>query len=111
MNLRTAGPFYTVHEHRNTVQEYWGGLPFPSPVDNISSELSTMNRLSLVAHNHPSSVACSFTELRKPSGVKLASEVSLACLCAFTNVLAAQQIQYGNLLGKQKRKLYFRKFT
>ena len=45
------------------------------------------------------------------SVVKLASEVSLACLCAFTNVLAAQQIQYGNLLGKQKRKLYFRKLT
>lgn len=48
--------------------------------------------------------------LSSHSGVKLASEVSLACLYAFTNVLAAQQIQYGNLLGKQKRKLYFRKF-
>ena len=30
-------------------QEYWSGLPFPSPVDHILSELSTMNRLSWVA--------------------------------------------------------------
>ena len=27
-------------------QEYWGGLPFPSPVDHILSELSSMTRLS-----------------------------------------------------------------
>ena len=25
-------------------QEYWSGLPFPSPVDHVSSELSTMTR-------------------------------------------------------------------
>ena len=30
-------------------QEYWSGLPFPSPVDHILSELSTMTRLSWVA--------------------------------------------------------------
>ena len=30
-------------------QEYWSGLPFPSPVDHILSDLSTMT--------HPSSVA------------------------------------------------------
>ena len=30
-------------------QEYWGGLPFPSPVDHILSDLSTMTCLSLVA--------------------------------------------------------------
>ena len=30
-------------------QEYWSGLPFPSPVDHILSDLSTMNRLSWVA--------------------------------------------------------------
>ena len=42
-------------------------------------------------------------------GVKLAQEVSLACLRAFTNVLAAQQIQYGNILGKQRRKYIFKK--
>ena len=27
-------------------QEYWGGLPFPSPVDHVLSELSTMTRPS-----------------------------------------------------------------
>ena len=29
-------------------QEYWSGLPFPSPVDHILSELSTMTCLSWV---------------------------------------------------------------
>ena len=28
-------------------QEYWSGLPFPSPVDHILSDLSTMTRLTL----------------------------------------------------------------
>ena len=30
-------------------QEYWSGLPFPSPVDHILSELSTMSHPSWVA--------------------------------------------------------------
>ena len=30
-------------------QEYWSGLPFPSPVDHILSDLSTMTLLSWVA--------------------------------------------------------------
>ena len=30
-------------------QEYWSGLPFPSPVDPILSDLSTMTQLSWVA--------------------------------------------------------------
>ena len=30
-------------------QEYWSGLPFPSPVDHILSDLSTMSRQSWVA--------------------------------------------------------------
>ena len=30
-------------------QEYWSGLPFPSPVDHISSELSTKTHLCWVA--------------------------------------------------------------
>ena len=30
-------------------QEYWSGLPFPSPVEHILSDLSTMTRLSWVA--------------------------------------------------------------
>ena len=39
-------------------QEYWSGLPFPSPVDNDLSELSTMT--------HPPWVALhSFIELDK----------------------------------------------
>ena len=38
-------------------QEYWSCLPFPSPVDRILSELSTMI--------HPSWVAHSFSELDK----------------------------------------------
>ena len=42
-------------------QEYWSGLPFPSPVDHILSDLSTMTCLSWVApHGHPS-----FIELDK----------------------------------------------
>ena len=28
-------------------QEYWSGLPFPSPLDHILSDLSTMTRLTL----------------------------------------------------------------
>ena len=38
-------------------QEYWSCLPFPSPVDHVLSELSTMI--------HPSWVAHSFIELDK----------------------------------------------
>ena len=41
-------------------QEYWSGLPFPSPVGHILSELSTMTRPSWVA---PQGMAHSFTEL------------------------------------------------
>ena len=40
-------------------QEYWSGLPFPSPVDHILSDLSTMTRPSWVAHT----AWLSFTEL------------------------------------------------
>ena len=43
-------------------QEYWSGLPFPSPVDHILSELSTMTCPSWVA---PYGMAHSFTELDK----------------------------------------------
>ena len=36
-------------------QGYWSGLPLPSPVDHVLSELSTMTRLSWVAlHEHGS---------------------------------------------------------
>ena len=41
-------------------QEYWSGLPFPSPVGHDLSELSNMNHLSWVALH---GMAHSFTEL------------------------------------------------
>ena len=43
-------------------QEYWSGLPFPSPVDHILSELFTMTRPSLVALH---GMAHSFIEVDK----------------------------------------------
>ena len=43
-------------------QEYWSGLPFPSPVDHILSDLSIITHLSWVA---PYGMAHSFTELDK----------------------------------------------
>ena len=43
-------------------QEYWSGLPFPSPVDQVLSELSTMTSPSWVALH---SMAHSFIELDK----------------------------------------------
>ena len=43
-------------------QEYWIGLPFPSPVVHVLSELSTMTHLSWVALH---GMAHSFTELNK----------------------------------------------
>ena len=43
-------------------QGYWSGLPFPSPVDLILSELSTITRLSWVALH---GMALSFIELDK----------------------------------------------
>ena len=43
-------------------QEYWSGLPFPSPVDHILSELSTMTHLSWVALH---GMAHTFIELDK----------------------------------------------
>ena len=42
-------------------QEYWSGLPFPSPVDHILSELSTMTRCL----GWPHMAWLSFTELDK----------------------------------------------
>ena len=43
-------------------QEYWSGLPFPSPVDHVFSELSTMTHPSWVTFH---CMAQSFTELDK----------------------------------------------
>ena len=66
-------PFHTVHEISR--QEYWSGLPFPSPVDHILSDFSTMT--------HPSWVALwawlGFTELDK-AVVQVTSLVSFLWL-------------------------------
>ena len=43
-------------------QEYWSGLPFPSPVDHILSDLSTVTHLPWVALH---GMAHSFVELDK----------------------------------------------
>ena len=43
-------------------QEYWSGLPFPSPVDHVLSELSTMTHPSWVALH---GIAHSFIELNR----------------------------------------------
>ena len=53
-------PFHIVHGVFR--QEYWSGLPFPSPVDHILSEVSTMTCLSWVALH---GMAYSFIELDK----------------------------------------------
>ena len=49
-----------------SMQEYWSALPFPSPLDHVLSELSTMTRLSWVALH---SMALSFTELDELSSL------------------------------------------
>ena len=57
-------------------QEYWGRLPFPSPVDHVLSELSTMTHPSWVALH---GIAHSFTELDK-AVVHMISLVTFLCL-------------------------------
>ena len=63
-------------------QEYWSGLPFPSPVDHIFSELSTMTRLSWVALH---GMAHSFIELDKAvvHVIRLVSYLPLKCETEF----------------------------
>ena len=58
-------------------QEYWSGLWFPSPVDHILSELSTMTRLPWVALRI---MVHSFIELDKAVG-HVISVVSFLQLC------------------------------
>ena len=53
--------FYIVHEV--PWQIYWGGMPFPSPVDHVFPELSAMTRPSWVALH---GMAHRFFELQKP---------------------------------------------
>ena len=73
-------------------QEYWNGLPFPSPVDHILSELFTMTHPSWVALH---GMAHSFTELCKPlchnkalihEGYVQVYSINLLALCILTHV-------------------------
>ena len=59
-------------------QEYWSGLPFPSPVDHILSELSTMTRPSWVAPR----TWLSFIELDK--AWSMWSDWLVVCDCGFS---------------------------
>ena len=54
--------FFFSYFSRDSQEEYWSGLPFPSPVDHGLSELSTMTCPSWVALH---GMAHSFTELDK----------------------------------------------
>ena len=62
-------------------QEYWSGLSFPSPVDHILSELSTMTRLSWVAQQ---GIPHSSIELDK--AVAMWSDWLVFCYCGFQSV-------------------------
>ena len=64
-----------------SMQEYWSGLPFPSPVDHVSSELSTMTCPSWVALH---GMVHSITELDKDV-VHVISFISF-CDCGFHSV-------------------------
>ena len=48
-----ASSYYSAYSYHSCMgfsrQEYWSGLPVPSPVDHVSSELSTMTHLFWVA--------------------------------------------------------------
>ena len=61
--------------------QYWRGVPFPSPVDHILSELSTMTRPSWVALH---SMAHSFIELDKLW--PMWSDWLVFCDCGFHSV-------------------------
>ena len=63
-------------------QEYWSGLPFPSPVDHILLELSTMTCPSWVALH---GMAHSFIELDK-AVVHVISLIFFFCDCGFHSV-------------------------
>ena len=60
-------------------QEYWSGLPFPSPVDLILSELSTMTCLSWVPYMAWLIVSLSWTRL-----LSMWLDCLLFCDCSFS---------------------------
>ena len=78
-------------------QEYWSGLPFPSPADHILSELSTMTHPSWVALH---GMAHSFIELDKV----VVHVISLLSFCGYllnpwTSVFTSKHLQFSISLG------------
>ena len=74
-------------------QEYWSGLPFPSPVDHILSELSAMTRPSWVALH---SMAHSFIELDKAliHVISLVSHIYICvCVCVCVRACVYKRLQ------------------
>ena len=77
-------------------EHYWSGLPFPSPVDHILSELSIMTHLSRVTLH---SMAQSFIELDKAvvHVIRLVSFLWLCFLsiCPLTPSLSVYPLYWG----------------
>ena len=63
-------------------QEYWSGLPLPSPVDHVLSELSTVTHPSWVALH---GISHSFIELHKPFCHDKAV-INEGCVCVYFNI-------------------------
>ena len=76
-------------------QEYWSGLPFPSPLDHVLSELSTITHLSWVALH---GTAYSFIELARLWSVWSVWLVFCDCgFCLFTLWWNGNPLQYSCL--------------
>ena len=71
-------------------KEYWSGVPFPSLVDHVLSELITVTRPSILGG--PNSMAHSFTELGKVV-VHVICLFSLLWLCSVTVVQYSYMIR------------------
>ena len=67
-------------------QEYWSGLSFPSAVDHVLSDLSTMTHPSWVALH---SIAHGFIELDK--AVSMWSDWLVFCDCGFQSVCSVME--------------------
>ena len=78
-------------------QEHWSGLPFPSPVNHILSELSTMTCSSWVALH---GMALSFIELCKP----LCHDKAVIHEINYTSVLKQKGKKNFKIKKKNKRK-------
>ena len=95
-------PFHTVHGVSR--QEYWSGLPFPSPMDHILSDISTMTHLS----GWPHKAWLSFTELDKTVGhvTRLASCLWLwfQSVCPLMTSLSAYHLTWISLTSPSTEK-------